>query len=244
MQALGRQIVVEYYNCNPEKLNDTVLIKRAMREAANAAQLRRNFNGSPLIYVPEVPFDPARFAEDVRRVYGRLGRCLVAVSEGVADASGVPVAVALAEKLGRKVERDSHGNVQLSGSAVLGDFLAEFVRGRFGKKKVRVRADTYGYLQRSFAGYASPVDQAEARLAGRKAVEFATSGERAGSVAFRRLKGSGYRIQCFRAELKDVARRTRPLPRKYVNRAGNNITASFRAYVEPLVGPLPVTGKL
>jgi len=212
--------------------------------AASMLARRDRTDGPHLIYVPEVPFDPARFAEDVRRVYGRLGRCLVAVSEGVADASGVPVAVALAEKLGRKVERDSHGNVQLSGSAVLGDFLAEFVRGRFGKKKVRVRADTYGYLQRSFAGYASPVDQAEARLAGRKAVEFATSGERAGSVAFRRLKGSGYRIQCFRAELKDVARRTRPLPRKYVNRAGNNITASFRAYVEPLVGPLPVTGKL
>lgn len=36
MQALGRQIIVEYYNCNPEKLNDTALIKRAMREAANA----------------------------------------------------------------------------------------------------------------------------------------------------------------------------------------------------------------
>jgi len=31
-----------------------------MREAANAAQLRRNFQGSPLIYVPEVYFDYCR----------------------------------------------------------------------------------------------------------------------------------------------------------------------------------------
>lgn len=31
-----------------------------MREAANAAQLRRNFNGSPLIYVPEVYWDYCR----------------------------------------------------------------------------------------------------------------------------------------------------------------------------------------
>ncbi|MEI7721559.1 MAG: AarF/UbiB family protein, partial [Verrucomicrobiota bacterium] len=31
-----------------------------MREAANAAQLRRNFAGSPLLYVPEVHFDLCR----------------------------------------------------------------------------------------------------------------------------------------------------------------------------------------
>jgi S-adenosylmethionine decarboxylase proenzyme len=34
MKALGRQIVVEYYGCNPEALNDVAFIKRAMRNAA------------------------------------------------------------------------------------------------------------------------------------------------------------------------------------------------------------------
>jgi S-adenosylmethionine decarboxylase proenzyme len=37
MKALGRQIVVEYYGCNPVALNDVALIKRAMREAAVAS---------------------------------------------------------------------------------------------------------------------------------------------------------------------------------------------------------------
>jgi S-adenosylmethionine decarboxylase len=37
VKALGRQIVVEYYACNPVALNDVAMIKRAMREAAVAS---------------------------------------------------------------------------------------------------------------------------------------------------------------------------------------------------------------
>ncbi|MBU0509480.1 adenosylmethionine decarboxylase [bacterium] len=37
MKALGRQIVVEYYGCNPDILNDVALIKRVMRDAAIAS---------------------------------------------------------------------------------------------------------------------------------------------------------------------------------------------------------------
>jgi len=201
-------------------------------------------DGPHLIYVPEVPFSPSQFVKDVKAVYGRLGRCLVAASEGIADRKGMPIAAKLALQLGHSVERDAHGNVQLSGSGALGDFLSEYVRRRFGKKKVRVRADTYGYLQRSFAGCVSPVDQAEARLAGRTAVGYAVSGDVDGSVAFRRKKGARYAVECFRTSLASVARRTKPLPRKYVNAGGNNISESFRAYAAPLVGELPVSGKL
>lgn len=37
MKALGRQIVVEYYGCNPTTLNDVALIKQVMRDAAEAS---------------------------------------------------------------------------------------------------------------------------------------------------------------------------------------------------------------
>lgn len=37
MKALGRQIVVEYYGCNPEILNDVAYVKRSMRDAAIAS---------------------------------------------------------------------------------------------------------------------------------------------------------------------------------------------------------------
>ncbi len=47
------EVVREYENTVLNELN-------LMREAANAAQLRRNFNGSSLIYVPEVYWDYCR----------------------------------------------------------------------------------------------------------------------------------------------------------------------------------------
>jgi 6-phosphofructokinase 1 len=113
-----------------------------------------------------------------------------------------------------------------------------------GGKKLRVRSDTFGYLQRSFAGCVSPVDAKEARKVGQRAVAYAMRGNHDGSVAIRRRQGDKYGVTYFRAKLKDVARETKPLPREYINEAGNGITEAFRDYALPLVGKLPVIGKL
>lgn len=203
--------------------------------------------GPHLVYLPEVPFSVPKFVEDVREVYGRLGRCQIAVSEGIADETGTPVTVNLAQRLGHRVERDSHGNVQLSGSGALGDFLSDFIKDQLKEryKALRVRADTFGYLQRSFAGFASPVDQAEARQAGQKAVEYAMAGDLDGSVAFRRTgEGANYGVECFRAELADVARKTKDMPKEFIGQDGCSITDAFIQYALPLTGGLPVIGKL
>ncbi len=202
--------------------------------------------GPHLVYVPEVAFSVNKFLEDVRDVYARLGRCQIAVSEGICDETDTPVVVNLAERLGHRVERDSHGNVQLSGSGTLGDFLSDFLKAKMNSKykALRVRADTFGYLQRSFAGYASAVDRCEARMAGRIAARFAMNGEEDGSVVFKRAKGPKYRISYARASLRDVARKTKEMPRKYINKAGNGVTGGFVKYATPLIGELPKLGKL
>jgi 6-phosphofructokinase 1 len=214
--------------------------------AAAALGRQDDKDGPHLVYVPELPFSTKAFIEDAKRVYGKLGRCQIAVSEGIADADHTPIIAVLARELGRDVERDSHGNIQLSGSGALGDFLADYIKaglkGRY--KSLRVRADTFGYLQRSFPGFASPVDQAEARACGNKAVELALAGHADGSVAIRRLKGDKYRVDLVRAELKDVARVTKDMPRSYLNKAGNHVTKAFINYALPLTGGLPVSGKL
>ena len=216
--------------------------------AASMLARERTKDGPHLVYVPEVAFDIKQFTDDVARIHDKYGRCLVAVSEGISDETHTPMAVNLAERLGHSVERDSHGNVQLSGSGALGDFLAEFVKKNVkigdGKRKLRVRADTYGYLQRSFAGYASPVDQAEARECGRKAAELAMRGDIDGTIVMKRAKGDKYKITFERAELAEVARHTKDLPSKFINKAGNNITGSFAKYALPLVGEMPTIGKL
>ncbi|MFG0317185.1 MAG: 6-phosphofructokinase [Planctomycetota bacterium JB042] len=203
--------------------------------AATALARRHPDDGPHLIYVPEVAFDVDRFLDDVGATVERIGRCVVAVSEGIHDADG--------ELIVKSGERDSHGNVQLSGSGALGDLLAARVRGRFGSS-TRVRADTFGYLQRSFPGFASEVDADEARRVGESAVEAATSGDHAsGSIALRRLDGPEYAVDCFVTPLDTVARVTKSLDPAFLNEAGNDVTDAWLDYVRPLAGALPVVGR-
>ena len=54
------------------------------------------------------------------------------------------------KKIHENIEADAHGNIQLSGTGALGDFLIGEVKKVM--PKCRMRADTFGYLQRSFPG--------------------------------------------------------------------------------------------
>ncbi|MBM3984887.1 MAG: 6-phosphofructokinase [Planctomycetes bacterium] len=204
-----------------------------------ASVLGRQFkdDGPHLVYVPEVAFDEHRFVQDVLAVHEKLGRCLVAVSEGVHDAAGVTVA----ERLAARAERDAHGNVQLSGSGALGDHLAGLVKAAL--PRARVRADTFGYLQRSFAGVFSETDAAEARLVGVDAVTHALKAT-SGTVVLKRVPGPRYKCVTALAPLEDVAKVTRSLERRYINKAGNNITPAFLEYAGPLAGTLHPVGRL
>jgi 6-phosphofructokinase len=81
---------------------------------ASSILAKKYFDEGPhLIYVPERAFSTERFLADVDRVYREHGSCLIAVSEGIADESGTPMAL----KLTQNVERDAHGNVQLPAPA-------------------------------------------------------------------------------------------------------------------------------
>ena len=202
---------------------------------ASAALARaRPDDGPHLIYLPERAFKPAQFRKDVTRVMKKHGRCLVAVSEGIADVDGTPIAARFSK------EKDSHGNVQLSGTGALGDVLANEIRST--TDFTRVRADTFGYLQRSFAGVVSPVDAREARDVGRMAVQFATTSHKNGSVAIKRKPGRKYRVYYARVPLKNVAKETRHMPKEFINRAGNDVTEAFIEYAKPLTGKLPKMG--
>ena len=217
---------------------DVIMGRHAGFLAASAALARTAPDDGPhLVYVPERPFDPDRFVADVQAVHRRLGRCVVAVSEGIADAQGQPIAAKFSK------ETDSHGNVQLSGTGALGDLLAGLVRDRCGIK--RVRADTFGYLQRSFPGIASAVDAREAREVGEAVFRAALGGRHTcGSVAIRRRTGARYGVTYAVVPLRQVARNTRHLPAAFINRAGNDVTEAFLAYARPIVGALPVKALL
>ncbi len=202
-------------------------------------------DGPQLIYLPEVPFDTERFVQDVAEIYDRKKRCHVVVSEGIQDTEGRPIAASLIK--GGQV--DAHGNVQLSGSGALGDLLADLLKEKLtpaGGKPPRVRADTFGYVQRCFPDQ-SPVDQLEARGVGAFAARLALQGYDDGSVAILRTnplgQGQPYAMKYDRVELRDIAAKTKHMPPEFI-KGHNNVTDLFLEYARPLVGQLPVFDRI
>lgn len=206
--------------------------------AATVLGRQRDDDGPHLIYMPERAVAMDRILADVEEVYKRLGRCVIAASEGICDTDGKT----WAEKLAETAERDAHGNVQLSGTGALADFLSGQIKTSLGVK--RVRADTFGYLQRSFAGLQSPVDADEARKCGIEAVKSAMT-ENSGSIAIKRIaEGKDYAVEFFRTDLANVAEKTKPMPDEFINSDGNGVTEAFIEYAAPLTGGLPKTDYL
>jgi len=217
-----------------------VIMGRHAGFLAGAAALakQREDDGPHLIYLPERPVSMDQFLGDVEAMYQKHGRCVIAVSEGIADVDHVT----WAEKLAENAERDAHGNVQLSGTGALADFLAGQIKGRLKIK--RVRADTFGYLQRSFAGLQSEVDREEATECGRQAVRMSMEYDN-GSVAMKRTgNGDNYGVEYFRTDLANVAEQTKSVPDEFINADGNGMTDAFIEYAKPLVGKLPRTEYL
>jgi 6-phosphofructokinase 1 len=196
--------------------------------AASALGKKFPDDGPHLIYLPERIFELDKFLGDVKAMYERHGRCVIAVSEGIHDGRGEPIAALLAKEL----ERDAHGNVQLSGTGALADLLCDEIKSKLGIK--RVRGDTFGYLQRSFIGCVSDVDQREAREVGEKAVQYAMWGNRDGSVAIKRT--GYYSVDYELVPLESVAGKTRVMEDEFITAEGTDVTDAFRLYLRPLLG--------
>jgi ATP-dependent phosphofructokinase / diphosphate-dependent phosphofructokinase len=196
--------------------------------AASALAKKYPDDGPHLIYLPERLFVLEKFLADVKAAHERFGRCIIAVSEGIHDASGTPIV----SQLVKNIERDEHHNVQLSGTGALADLLCEEIKSKLKIK--RVRGDTLGYLQRSFLGCVSDVDQLEAREVGKKAVQYAMQGAPDGSVTIHRTGSyeAGYKLTA----LTEVAGKTRTMPGEFISANGTDVTDEFLLYLRPLLG--------
>jgi 6-phosphofructokinase 1 len=222
--------------------------------AASILARQTDSDGPHLVYLPEVPFTIEQFQRDVKESYARYGRCLVAVSEGIRDASGKLWAQTAGEELYEalkdgqkellgKAKKDAFGHFQLSGTGILSDYLTARIKEATDDAG-RVRGDTLGYPQRSFPGMQSPADAHEAREVGRDAVRYATVGDVDGSVAIKRVRGPKYEMYTDLVPLEAVAGKNREVPKEFISPAGNNIQESFLDYAQPLIGDLPKTAVL
>lgn len=174
-----------------------------------------------IILFPEVPFEPKRFLEAVRRTVRGTGYCVIVVSEGARDAAG--------RFLAESDERDAFGHAQLGGAAPA---VAALVRRELGYKIHWAVAD---YLQRSARHLASRVDVEQARALGRAAVKLALEGQTGVLPIILRRSDDPYRWEIGSARLEEVANRERKLPPEYLREDGFGISAAGRRYLEPLI---------
>ena len=192
-------------------------------------------DGPHLVYLPEKVFDIDVFLKEVKEVYDALGRCVIAVSEGIHNAEGEYFLQTYASETGSGLagQKDSHGNIQLSGSGALGDTLTNIVSEHIDG--ARVRADTFGYLQRSFLADVSSVDAEEAERVGQHAV-VASKEMQSGSVILKRQFSESYFCDVDVVDLHKVAKYTKDMPQEFIEQDKPYVTNEFFEYAMPLTG--------
>jgi len=219
---------------------DTVKIIETMGRNAGwitaATALAREAPGDPphLIYLPERVFDRERFLSHVKREVEKGRGCVIAVCEGLRDASGEALV-----SFKHTVGTDSFGHKQLGG---VGDYLVDLIAGQLN---IKARFDKAGTIQRSFGLGQSDVDVAEAKMVGAAAVRYACEGVTDKMVTLERVSNTPYRCETGLADLQEVANAERPVPDEFITAEGNDVTAAFLDYARPLIGgPLPPYARL
>ena len=192
--------------------------------AGSAALASLTGCGPDLVYLPETDFDMDKFLADVKAVYEKTGKCMVAVSEGIHYADGTFVSEA------KTSATDGFGHAQLGGLAVM---LADTVKQATGAK---VRGIELSLLQRCGSHLPSKTDVDEAWLAGSAAVEAAVSGTTDKMVAFHCTRDNGeYHCEIALEPLDIVANFEKKVPREWINKEGNGVEQPFIDYVLPLI---------
>jgi 6-phosphofructokinase 1 len=183
-----------------------------------------------IILLPERAFDQDRFLADVQRCYDRYGWCSIVCGEGVCHADGTPISASRVTDKFANVEFGAMGGT----SAAM--MLHRMIHAAFGW---RGEFQVCESLQMCAADRADAGDVEEAYLCGRRAVELALAGTSGVMVSIVRQSNEPYRWSLGTAPLAEVALGAKPMPEKFINRAGNFVTPDCIAYLKPLIGPLP-----
>lgn len=191
---------------------------------ASAALAAYKGAGPDLIYLPEIDFDLNQMLVDVKKIYEREKKVIIAVSEGVQTKDGKFIPELVGE-----VSVDAFGHKQLGGTATV---LANYLKQEIGCK---VRGIELSLMQRCAAHLASKGDVEESFLAGQTAVRCAVDGMTDFMVGFQRPESGPYACEIKLVPLKDVANTEKKVPREWINPEGNFVNQHFIDYALPLI---------
>ena len=191
---------------------------------ASAALAAYKGHGPDLIYLPEIDFDLDVMLTDVKRIYAREKKVIIAVSEGVKTKDGRYIPELVGE-----VAVDAFGHKQMGGTATV---LADYLKKEIGCK---VRGIELSLMQRCAAHLASKTDVDESFLSGQTAVRCAVDGMTDFMVGFQRPENGPYQCEIKLIPLDDVANTEKTIPREWINAEGNFVNQEFIDYVLPLI---------
>lgn len=192
--------------------------------------------GVDFIYLPEIPFSLDKVRRDVEELQKTKKSVVIAVSEGVKDASGTM----FSELVGNTTSVDAFGHKLLSG---VGQHLANYL-GR--TLNCKVRSIELSTVQRCGAHMVSLTDVTEAYQVGGAAVKAAFGGKTGCMVILKRASQEPYICVTDVADVHEIANIEKKVPLEWINENGNYVTEDFVNYVRPLiqssVSPLIVDG--
>jgi 6-phosphofructokinase 1 len=202
---------------------------------ASTALAKENADDAPhLVYLPERPLVVEKFLADVKRIFDRLGYCVIAVCEGLKDEKGETLVASQ-----RAVDVDAFGHRQLGGVA---DYLCDQIARNLN---IKARFDKPGTVQRMSMLAVSEVDLEESYLVGQTAMRYAAGGGSGQMITLVRKAGKSYKCTTGLAALEDVANAEKAVPDEFINEEGNFVTPAFIEYARPLIGgPLPPYARL
>lgn len=192
--------------------------------ASSALPILSGGIGPDLVYLPEVPFEPEKFIEDVKCLHKTKDAVLVCISEGARFEDGRYVGEGT-----QSGAVDVFGHKYLAGA---GKVLEDLVKANVGCK---VRSIELSLPQRCAAHIASATDIDESLTVGANAVEAAIAGKTAVMMTFVRMSDAPYSVEISTEEIRNIANAVRTVPREYINEAGNGITEDGLRYLLPLV---------
>ena len=178
--------------------------------------------GAPhMILLPEVNFNQKKFLSKVKDTVKKNGFCVIVASEGIKNSKG--------KFLAESDSKDAFGHSQLGGVAPR---LADLINNKLKLKNHWAVAD---YLQRSASHLSSGVDRAQAYEVGKKAVQFAISGQNGVMPVIKRKSSKPYKWEVVSASLTKIANVEKKLPAGFITKDGFGMTTRARNYFQPLI---------
>ena len=181
-----------------------------------------------IILLPEVVFDADKFIEKIKTVMQTKDMTIIAVSEGIKDASGKYVGESASELMG-----DGFNHAALGG---VGKIIESLIKQ---KLNIKTRCIEFSTLQRCYSQSLSLSDYAESFNAGYEGTKHALDGNTGFMAGFSRISQNPYKCEVDFYDVNVIANVEKKIPDDMISEDKMFVTQKFIDYAKPLINGEP-----